>query len=184
MQPTPRAGFSPESLELRAAFDELIKIKDAPWFHIHCYSEASPAHEWGKYMSRADTLTTFTETGVMHSDLRQMGLDYCESEGKETNYTQTVFHDYMKPEWVNLRPVPTPNSDIRITVGRPYKAVSERLADCVWGNTEMEDLFREQINQSNSVSDFALVIETALDIAEDKTTWDGAMSLMTICNLN
>ncbi len=53
---TPRNMFSPEALELLAAFHELVKFKDETWFHIFCYAEASPAHDWAEYMSSAESL--------------------------------------------------------------------------------------------------------------------------------
>ena len=48
---TPREGFSEDALTLRAAFEELIRIKDETWFHVRCYSVNGPAHQWVEYIN-------------------------------------------------------------------------------------------------------------------------------------
>ena len=177
---TPRNMFSPEALELLAAFHELVKFKDETWFHIFCYAEASPAHDWAEYMSSAES-QTFSETGIGPIHLWLMGTDYCGSEGKETTYTTQVLQDSMKPDWLNYRPIPAPKQEFRVMPNRPYEFMSEKLADCVWHNKAVHHLFQEGIDVSSDASGLAAVIEAALEEATDTKTWDGAILALTLC---
>lgn len=176
----PITRFSPEALELLAAFQELVDFKDEVWFHIFCYAEASPAHDWAEYMSSVD-LKTFSETGILPGDLWQMGLDYCDNEGKETTYTTQVLRDFIEADWLNYRPVPTPKPEFRVTPSRPYKAMGEKLAECVWQNKAVHYLFQDDVDMSRNASELATVVEAALEGARDTRTWDGAIEALTLC---
>ena len=181
VEPGPEGGFSAESLELRAALQELIRIKDEPWFHIYCFAIASPAYEWAEYMKSANDITVLSETGVTQGDIVQLGSDYCRNEGRETEYTRMVVKEFMNPDWVNVRPIPTPNANVRIVADRTYQAVSEQLAECVWGNPEAEELFEEYIERSPDMAQFALLHESSLEKAKDTEIWDATMTILAMC---
>ena len=116
--PSPSApSFSTESLELLAAYRELLKFKDEPWFHSFCYGQASPANGWGEYVTEIGA-QTFIETGVTGWDLWYIGWDYCQNQGDETDFTKQKLRE-MEPEWLSHRPVPTPRPELRVAPYRP-----------------------------------------------------------------
>ena len=118
--PTPppsSSGFSRDSLELLAAYQELLKFKDEPWFHTFCYGTASPANAWGEYVTKIG-VQTFYETGVTGGDLWEMGWDYCQNQGRESDFTKQKRQE-MKTRWLNHQPVPTPRSELRVEPDRP-----------------------------------------------------------------
>ncbi len=175
------SGFSAESLELRAAYEELLKVKDETWFHVYCIARAGPAYEWGEYMKAAGGVATIVEAGIVRGDLRQMAVEYCRSGGMETDYTRTLRDESMNQAWVNLSPLPTPNANVRIVEDRIYQPVSEQMADCVWGNPEVKEMFAEYIARSPDKEQFALLHEAALKTAEDTELWDSTVEILAMC---
>ena len=103
---TPARGLSQDSLELLGAYHELLRFKDEPWFHEYCYSQASPARQWARYVNGLGSIDTLVETGISGSDLWSMGWDYCNNEGRETRGTKAK-QGFMKAEWLDYRPIPT-----------------------------------------------------------------------------
>ena len=179
---TPRERFSEDALTLRAAFEELIRIKDETWFHVRCYSVNGPAHQWVEYinaMNRDKSIQMRNETGIAPGDLWMMGADFCENAGAHTDYTNWLLRE-MEPDWVNLRPVPTPIPAVRIVADRPFARTARELAECAWDNPAMWDLFGDDIAASASVDEFALVIEGAVETGTE-TTWDGVIVSLTLC---
>ena len=164
---------------LLAAYHELVSFKDDVWFHIFCYAEASPAHTWSETMVDKEW-DTYHEAGAHGDNLWNMGREYCESEGEETEFTRWVMGN-MNADWINHRPVPTPSAAIRVTVGRPYRNVSEELASCLWVNRSMEEVFPEAYDGVESKAEMAELIEAALGTATDTTMFDGIITLWTVC---
>ena len=107
------SDLSISALELLAAYQELLKFKDDPWFHTFCYSEASPANSWAEYVTEIG-VKAFAETGVTGFDLRNIGWDYCQNQGQETEFTSLV-REGMEAGWLNYKPVPTPRPELRVT---------------------------------------------------------------------
>ena len=90
----PLTSFSDEALDLRSVFNELIKFKDAPWFHDHCYSANSPAVGWAEYVNSMDS-GIIHETGIVPRELWGMGkTEYCMNEGMETDHTRYVLEQH------------------------------------------------------------------------------------------
>ena len=176
--PTPGEGFSEDALTLRAALQELIRVKDETWFHVFCYATGGAANQWSRYVSDIES-KTFYETGIFPSDLWAMGWDYCKNAGAETEYVRSILRD-MEPEWVNMRPVPTPIPELRIVADRPFARTARELADCVWDNPTMYDLFGDDIEASADAEELALVIEAAVESGTE-TTWDGVIVSLTLC---
>ena len=122
----------------------------------------------------------FEEAGVWPTDVWSMAWEYCKNEGQETDFTITMFRDRMNPSWVNLRPVPTPTARFRIVADRPFRHVSESLADYIWHNPDMYHLFEEEIDEASSPAELADLIEMALHNGTSETV-DGAYTAWTIC---
>ena len=180
--PTPREGFSEDALTLRAAFQELIRIKDETWFHVFCYARASPANGWAEYVTAKNQelgIEMLNETGIVPGDLWTMGWEFCQNGGAHTDFTRLLLSE-MEPDWVNLRPVPTPIPAVRIVADRPFARTARELAECAWDNPAMYDLFGDDIATSADVDEFALVIEAAVDSGTE-TTWDGVIVSLTLC---
>ena len=103
-QPPP---LSPEALELRAWYQELLDFKDDPDFHAFCYGRGGPYADWvdrGKALedrmeAKGVTLAVWAEAGVLRGDIWTMGVDYCTNEGRETEAT-LFFKENMKPRWL------------------------------------------------------------------------------------
>ena len=169
-----RTSFSPDALELLSAYHVLLGFKDAVWFHVFCYAPGSPAHSWANAVMDIDG--TLGETGVLGADLRSMGMDYCNNEGRETDYTKTA-RGFMKGDWLAYHPVPAATGALRVT-GRPYQSISTRLAKCLWANPTV---FPEANSQATSESNLAAILEAALDGAPDKKMWDDTLTVMTAC---
>ena len=99
--PIPREGFSEDALTLRAAFEELIRIKDENWFHVRCYSVNGPAHQWFEYINAMNLdkgIQILNEVGIVPGDLWTMGLEFCENAGAHTDYTNWLLRE-MEPDW-------------------------------------------------------------------------------------
>lgn len=176
--PTPsNVGFSSGALELLAAYQELLFFKDEPWFHAFCYSAASPANSWAESVNGIG-LQAFDETGVSGSDLWNMGWDYCQNEGWETEFT-TVTREGMNHAWLSHQPVPTPRPELRVTPDRPFEHVGRNVAECIWNNPSMHYLFQETLDTTKDISEFAAIIELA--ISSGQTTMDDAIAALTLC---
>ena len=169
--------FSTEALELLAAYQELLLFKDEPWFHTFCYSAASPANGWAEYVNGIGS-QAFDETGVSGSDLWNMGWDYCQNEGGETEFT-TVIREGMNPSWLSHQPVPTPKPDLRVKPDRPFEHVGRSVAECIWNNPSMHGLFQETLDTTTDVAEFSAIIELA--ISSGQTTMDDAIAALTLC---
>ena len=176
--PIPQAGFSSQALELLSAYHELVSFKDEPWFHVFCYSNNGPAARWANHVNSIDT-NTFLETGIAPGELWGIGFDYCQNEGVATEYIVST-QKQMEPEWVNHRPIPTPNPEFAIP-GRPYKDLSERLGNCIWNNASMWHLFPELMLDADNATELTAVFEAALESATDKETVDGALNALLSC---
>ena len=178
--PPPREGFSEEALVLRAAFEELIEFKDEAWFHVFCYAQSSPASQWADYLQTHDFgIGVLSETGIVAGELWQLGWDYCQNEGKDTDYTRRLL-GRLEPEWVNMRPVPTPVPELHVNIGRPFADLSYDLASCIWDNPTIHPPFAEEMSTANDVGEFAVILEGALDQGT-LTTWHGAINILTAC---
>ena len=105
--PTPGVtGYSETALQLRAAFEEMVKFKSELWFHEFCFSQASPAHQWaenlldmGRGLEGIESMDLLEEAGVLPSDVYSMAVDYCQNKGQETEITNTMFRDRMNPSF-------------------------------------------------------------------------------------
>ena len=86
----------------------------------------------------------------------------------------------MKPEWVNMRPIPTPIPELRIEVDKPFAEFSFKLAHCAWGNPSAMYLLGEDAEASTDVVELTKLIEAALNDGTVET-WDGAIAVLTIC---
>ena len=169
--------FSTEALELLSAYQELLLFKDEPWFHSFCYSVASPANAWAEYVTGIG-VQAFDETGVTGSDLWNMGWDYCQNQGGETEFTAVV-REGMEPAWLSYQPVPTPRPELRVTPDRPFEQVGRNVAECIWNNPSMHDLFQETLGTTKDVAGFAAIIELAISSGETKM--DDAIAALTLC---
>ena len=99
-----------EALELLAHYHELLRFKDNPEFHQVCYSRAYRYAEWvdrGKALGERSEASLREHTGIHPTDLWNMGREYCDSQGQETNYTQWL-NSQMKPHWLDALPTPQP----------------------------------------------------------------------------
>lgn len=188
--PTPTPGvtvYSETALQLRAAFEEMVKFKSELWFHEYCFSQNGPAHKWaenlldmGRGLEGIESVRLLEETGVLPAGVYSMAADYCQNKGQETEFTTTMFRDRMNSSWINYRPVPTPTVQFRVVADRPFRHVSEPLAECIWHNTDMHHLFEEEIEESSSSAELADLIEMALQNGTSETV-DGAYTIWTIC---
>ena len=174
------ATFSEESLELLAAYHELQTFKDAVWFHVLCYSANGPANAWAEQIASSDNIGTLSETGILSSDLWSVGLDYCQNDGRETTYTRQV-KGYMKDNWLNYRPVPTPKPAMQVTSDHFYERINKELAACLWGNPSMATIFPEAYEAADSEAELATILGAVLYGAESKATIDGALIALTMC---
>ena len=174
------ATFSEESLELLANYHELLRFKDEPWFHILCYSANGPANVWAGRISSLGNIGTLSETGILSSDLWSMGLDYCQNDGQETDYTRQVKGD-MKDNWINYRPVPTPKPLMQVTSDHFYERLNRELAACLWGNPSMATIFPEAYEAADSEAELATILGAVLYGAESKATIDGALIALAMC---
>ena len=174
--PTPD-GFSSESLELLSYFHELVKVKDADWFHELCYAQSSPAHNWMKYGRSKKGLGTVGEAGVLFGEIIQMGHDYCNSQGQETTYTRSMTKN-MKTAWLHFRPVPTPLSSFVIT-DRPYQDIATRTAACIWNTPAMHSMFQGALATVDTESKFAALIELAVET--EATTMGDTYASLVLC---
>ena len=43
--------YSDKALQLRAAFEEMVKFKSELWFHEYCFSQNGPAHKWAENLN-------------------------------------------------------------------------------------------------------------------------------------
>ena len=168
-------SFSDEALDLRSVFQELIKFKDEPWFHVYCYSLNGPAARWAEYVKNMDS-GTFHETGIVPMDLWLMGSEYCFNEGMETEDTQYWLRQ-MESDWVNYRPIPLPKPEYAAPE-RPYQDISERLGSCLWNNPDLHSLLPDAIEASNNATDVGMFLEVVLDGAEERSTLDGALNIL------
>ena len=171
----PLTSFSDEALDLRSVFQELIKFKDEPWFHVYCYSLNGPAARWAEYVKNMDS-GTFHETGIVPMDLWLMGSEYCFNEGMETEDTQYWLRQ-MESDWVNYRPIPLPKPEYAAPE-RPYQDISERLGSCLWNNPDLHSLLPDAIEASNNATDVGMFLEVVLDGAEERSTLDGALNIL------
>ena len=174
-------AFSPQSLELLAVYNELLTFKNEPWFHFYCYAISSPAAGWAEYVEemRGDQYRNVSsETGVLPGEIRQMGFDYCKSQGNETDLT-VQFKKNMKKDWLEYRPVPTPRPEFKVAPDRPYQAVSRKLAECIWNTPEMQGDFQDSLDIASDVSELTVLVEATIELGE--ATIDDAIGALTLC---
>ena len=179
--------YSETALQLRAAYEEMVKFKSELWFHELCFSQASPAHEWaenltnmGRELEGIESTELLEATGIYPSQVWSMAEDYCQNKGQETDFTTAMLRDHINSSWLNYRPVPTPTAQFRVVADRPFRHVSEPLAECIWHNPDMHHLFEEEIEESSSSAELGDLIEMALQNGTSETV-DGAYTVWTIC---
>ena len=96
------AEFSGEALELLGLYRELLAFKDERGFHRYCYAQGSPYRGW---VARVEELgdrsgaELIGETGILPGDLWQLGSDYCQNTGQETEYTRWL-KSHMDVRWL------------------------------------------------------------------------------------
>ena len=181
---TPVTSFSDEALELLSMYHELLNFKDEVWFTIFCFAQNSPASKWNTYLNSGaftDTVMLHSETGIYPGDLFGIAVDYCQNEGQETDFVHTI-KGRMQPDWLAYSPVPPSKPAFEVIADRPYKNLSLALAECVWDSPELRTYFDVDSDGVYSIRDLAVELETALEEAVDQTTWDGAITALTLCN--
>lgn len=105
--------LSPLALDLLAHYHQLLSFKDDPNFHVRCYAVGGPYNDWVKQNEElrdrvnnenpADPAFVPYQIGIYPSHLWQMGLDYCQNEGRETEWTLEI-KEMMKAHWVAALP--------------------------------------------------------------------------------
>ena len=101
------APLSPEALELRAWYQELLDFKDDPSFHAFCYAQGGPYADWvdrgealeGRMDAKGIVLDVWAEAGVLRGEIWTMGAEYCANEGRETETTR-FSKGNMEPRWL------------------------------------------------------------------------------------
>ena len=99
------SGFSKDSETLAKLYRELLVFKDDPIFHQRCYAQGGPYRPWAlveqieRLRDHGDGTKMFQETGTLPAELWQIGLDYCNNAGGETQLTRT-FIKGMNEEWL------------------------------------------------------------------------------------
>ena len=179
----PRTSFSPEALDLLATYHELLRFKDETWFHIYCLAPNGPAANWHAYLDSGafgDINGIIDETGIVPGDLYGIAVEYCDSAGQETDFTEHIL-GRMEHDWLNYSPVPPVNPTAQAIVDRPYMQLAEDLAVCIWNNPTMRVEFDEILVDVYSVQEFVLTIEAALEDATTTQAWDGAIATLTTC---
>ena len=66
-------------------------------------------------------------------------------------------------------------------VDRPNRRLGERLANCVWYNPAMHDMFRDGMDISGNPTELADVLEAVMDGAETPDTREGVEIALAIC---
>ena len=90
------------TLELLGHYHELLSFKDDPDFHFYCYAGGGPYGAWverGEVIGEKEDIRLLATTGILSGDLWQMGLDYCENQGQETEYTE-LLKERMDSDWL------------------------------------------------------------------------------------
>ena len=78
----------------------LLGFKDDVDFHTYCYAQSHRFSEWANRVQHDPApIQVMAETGIMPADLWQMGLDYCNNSGRETDYT-LLLRSQMNPDWL------------------------------------------------------------------------------------
>ena len=118
---TPDGQLSPESLELLVLYHELQGILNDREFHAFCYAPASPAYEWGQraleLYNTQDYLVVLREAGLGAIEIRELGWEYCQSQGQGDTPRARELKAQMKPEWLNALPTPTPAPRPKLSPG-------------------------------------------------------------------
>ena len=108
----PDGQLSPESLELLVLYHELLRFLDDREFLAFCYAQASPAYEWGQRAlelhATQDYSVVFREAGLGASEIRDLGWEYCQSQGRGDTPRARELRAQMKISWLNALPTPTP----------------------------------------------------------------------------
>ena len=108
--PTPAPTATPlsaEDLELLAReilvhYHELLSFKDDPDFHFYCYARGGPYSAWverGKAIKEKEDMGILAITGILSGELWQMGLNYCQNQGQETEHTEWL-KERMDSDWL------------------------------------------------------------------------------------
>ena len=102
-EPTPAlAPLSADALVLLVLYQELLEFKDEEPFHFFCYGRGGSYYEWAeqvKGIGDRSGIGLIQETGIAAGDIRQMGWEYCQNQGQETEHTRYI-KSQMKPRWL------------------------------------------------------------------------------------
>ena len=101
--PVPDLGaFSRDAIALLRLYDRLLDFKDDPEFHLYCYGVGGPYNTWVEEGQALEVdLATYSQTGIFFEDLWQMGWEYCQHQGQETEVTRAI-KALMDREWLAL----------------------------------------------------------------------------------
>ena len=109
-QPEPYPGPLPdEALELLSLYHELLAFKDTEEFQTYCYAVAGPYNDWverGEALDDRSKGKLRVETGIVFVDLWNMGVNYCNNQGAETDFTRWA-KQQMQPHWLAAEPTNT-----------------------------------------------------------------------------
>ena len=107
----PDGQLSPESLELLVLYHELQGFLNDREFHAFCYGQASPAYEWGQRAlelhATQDYSVVLREAGLGAFEIRDLGWEYCQSQGRGDTPRARELRAQMKTSWLNALPTPT-----------------------------------------------------------------------------
>ena len=130
----PDGQLSPESLELLVLYHELQGFLNDREFHAFCYGQASPAYEWRQRAlelhDTQDYSVVLREAGLGAFEIRDLGWEYCQSQGRGDTPRARELRAQMKTSWLNALPTPTQSTASEET---EYALFQERLragADC------------------------------------------------------
>ena len=101
---TKSTQWSQDARKLAREYSNLLGFKDNSDFHRFCYAESHRFHRWAQRIQKAQATAppdVLVETGIMPGDLWQMGMDYCNNEGRDTEYTRWL-KSQMKSDWLRL----------------------------------------------------------------------------------
>ena len=87
---------------MASLYAELLNFKDESEFHLFCYAQAHRYSRWARRVEQAQATTppgVLVETGIVPGDLWQMGQDYCNNGGRDTEYTRWL-KSQMDPDWL------------------------------------------------------------------------------------
>ena len=99
----PQHEFSPDSMTLLGLYRELEGFRYSPDFHFYCYGTGGPFNSWAENVLAIQhgegSLTVLSDTGILAADLWELGREYCQNQGSETELSREIV-GRMHPAWL------------------------------------------------------------------------------------